>query len=142
MRGKRTEFGREDAFVVDGSLGVRHDVVDVLRRRQSDLLTSFVNPRILSTKHKAKQNKTKQNKTKNTLEQEKKMSVIMCVFIIHQKTKKVYKHKTAGSEKERRKVNANILRLRNQRAICQQRTRHVKITEKVSNAFFALFLMG
>ena len=140
MRGKRTEFGREDAFVVDGSLGVRHDVVDVLRRRQSDLLTSFVNPRILSTKHKAKQ-----NKTKNTLEQEKKMSVIMCVFIIHQKTKKVYKHKTAESQKERRKVNAeraNILRLRNQRAICQQRTRHVKITEKVSNAFFALFLMG
>jgi hypothetical protein len=62
MRGKRTEFGREDAFVVDGSLGVRHDVVDVLRRRQSDLLTSFVNPRILSTKHKAKQNKTKQKK--------------------------------------------------------------------------------
>lgn len=47
-----TEFGRKDAFVVDGSLSVRHDVVDVLRRRQSDFFTSFINPRILSANRK------------------------------------------------------------------------------------------
>lgn len=43
-----TEFGGEDAFVIDGSLGVCHDVVDILRCRQPDLLASLVDPSILS----------------------------------------------------------------------------------------------
>lgn len=47
-----TEFGRKDAFVVDGPLGVCHDVVDVLRCRQPDLFALFVDPRVLSSKKK------------------------------------------------------------------------------------------
>jgi hypothetical protein len=99
MRGKRTEFGREDAFVVDGSLGVRHDVVDVLRRRQSDLLTSFVNPRILSAKHKAKQNK----KYVRTREENVCDCVCVCVYIIHQKKRKKFMNTRRRNHKKREK---------------------------------------
>lgn len=47
-----TEFGRKDAFVVDGPLGVCHDVVDVLRCRQPDLFALLVDPCVLSSKKK------------------------------------------------------------------------------------------
>ncbi len=104
---KRTEFGREDAFVVDGSLGVRHDVVDVLRRRQSDLLTSFVNPCILSAKQTNKQ--TKRVRPKRNLCD---CLLVVCVYvIIHQKQTKIqhnfffsFSRRINGRRKKKNKI--------------------------------------
>ena len=48
-----TVFGREDGFVGDAFLRVGHDVVDVLRRRTFALLSSLIDPLILSTHTRA-----------------------------------------------------------------------------------------
>ncbi len=42
------ELCGEDGLVADRPLGVRHDVVNVLRRRQANLLAPVVDPRVLS----------------------------------------------------------------------------------------------
>ena len=41
------KLGRKRRLVADGALRVRHDVVDVLRRRQPDLLAPVVHPRVV-----------------------------------------------------------------------------------------------